>query len=64
MNDRVEALRAAHSATILAFESSCDETAVAIVRDGRKSSPTRFCRKSTATPYSAAWCRKSPRACM
>ena len=36
MNDRVEALRAAHSATILAFESSCDETAVAIVRDGRK----------------------------
>lgn len=36
MNERVEALRKAHSATILAFESSCDETAVAIVRDGRK----------------------------
>ena len=36
MNERVEALQKAGHATILAFESSCDETAVAIVRDGRK----------------------------
>ena len=36
MNERVEALRKAGHATILAFESSCDETAVAIVQDGRK----------------------------
>lgn len=36
MNERVEALRKAGHATILAFESSCDETAVAIVRDGRE----------------------------
>ena len=36
MNERVEALQKAGHATILAFESSCDETAVAIVRDGRE----------------------------
>ena len=36
MNERVEALRRAGRATILAFESSCDETAVAIVRNGRE----------------------------
>ena len=36
MNQRVEQLRRAGRATILAFESSCDETAVAIVRDGRE----------------------------
>ena len=36
MNERVEALRKAGHATILAFESSCDETAVAVVRDGRE----------------------------
>ena len=36
MNGRVEALRRAGHATILAFESSCDETAVAVVRDGRE----------------------------
>ena len=36
MNGRVEALQRAGHATILAFESSCDETAVAIVRDGRE----------------------------
>ncbi len=36
MNERVEALRKAAHATILAFESSCDETAVAVVRDGRE----------------------------
>ena len=36
MNERMEALRKAGHATILAFESSCDETAVAIVRDGRE----------------------------
>ncbi len=36
MNGRVEALRKAGHATILAFESSCDETAVAVVRDGRE----------------------------
>ena len=36
MNERVDALQKAGHATILAFESSCDETAVAIVRDGRE----------------------------
>ena len=36
MNGRAEALQRAGHATILAFESSCDETAVAIVRDGRE----------------------------
>ena len=36
MNGRVEALQRSGHATILAFESSCDETAVAIVRDGRE----------------------------
>ena len=34
--EQVEALRAAGHATILAIESSCDETAAAIVKDGRE----------------------------
>ena len=46
---------------ILAFESSCDETAVAVVRDGRTvlsdaiALPGGYARSSTA-----AWCRRSP----
>lgn len=36
MNGRVDDLKRAGRATILAFESSCDETAVAIVRGGRE----------------------------
>lgn len=36
MNADVDRLRAAGHATLLAFESSCDETAVAVVRDGRE----------------------------
>ncbi len=34
--ERADALRAAGHATILAIESSCDETAAAVVRDGRE----------------------------
>ncbi len=36
MREKAQERIAAGSATILAFESSCDETAVAIVRDGRE----------------------------
>lgn len=35
MRGKLEAIRARGSAVVLAVESSCDETAVAIVRDGR-----------------------------
>ena len=34
--EQAERLKAAGHATILAIESSCDETAAAIVRDGRQ----------------------------
>ena len=34
--EQADALRAAGHATILAIESSCDETAAAVVRDGRE----------------------------
>ena len=34
---------------ILAFESSCDETAVAVVEDGRKSFPTPLPLKRICT---------------
>ena len=35
MKQRLEALRARGKARILAIESSCDETAAAVVEDGR-----------------------------
>ena len=34
--EQAERLRASGHATILAIESSCDETAAAIIRDGRE----------------------------
>ena len=44
---------------ILAFESSCDETAVAVVRDGRTvlSAPSLSADHTLST---AASCRRSP----
>ena len=39
---------------VLAFESSCDETAVAVVRDGRTVLSDAI--------LSQAWCRRSPHA--
>ena len=36
MRQRADALREAGHARILAVESSCDETAVSIVQDGRR----------------------------
>ena len=36
VREKVDALRKKGHATILAFESSCDETAVSVVQDGRK----------------------------
>ena len=54
---------------VLGIETSCDETAAAVVERGRRraaarSCPTSCCRRSTSTPPSAAWCRRSPRAPM
>ncbi len=45
---------------ILAFESSCDETAVAVVRDGRAVSPTPSSLRRICTLSTAASCRKLP----
>ena len=36
VKEQVQKLRESGHATILAIESSCDETAAAIVRDGRE----------------------------
>ena len=40
---------------ILAFESSCDETAVAVVRDGRT-----LLSDAILSQADMAWCRRSP----
>lgn len=47
---------------ILAIESSCDETAVALVRDGREVLTIRSFRRPTCTPSMAASCPRSRRA--
>ena len=49
---------------ILSVESTCDETAVAVTENDERCSPTRSSRRPTCTPYTAASCRRSPRAAM
>ena len=51
MQAKLDALRQKPAVRILAMESSCDETAAAIIENGR-----------TPTPSMAAWCRRSPAA--
>ena len=43
---------------ILSVETSCDETAVALVRDGREVLTDQIFSQATCTPYTAAWCRR------
>lgn len=43
---------------ILAIESSCDETAAAVVKTGERCAPTSFPRRLHCTPFTAGLCRK------
>lgn len=43
---------------ILAVESSCDETAVALVRDGRELVTDQVFPRQTCTPFTAGSCRR------
>ena len=45
---------------ILAIESSCDETAVALVRDGRTVLADCIASSVEMHKLTAAWCRRSP----
>ena len=51
------------SVRILAIESSCDETAAAVVEDGERDPLRRWSpRRWSRTASTAAWCRSWPRA--
>ena len=45
---------------VLGIESSCDETAAALVEDGRKILSSVVASRWRSTKSTAAWCRKSP----
>ena len=65
MRAKADALRARGSAVILSVESSCDETAVAVVENGRIERANAIATQiDVPRRCTAAWCRKSRRACM
>lgn len=49
---------------ILAFESSCDETAVAVVEDGRRVLTDQIFSQQICTQCTAVLCQKSHREAM
>ena len=53
MRDKAEALRSWGHARILAVESSCDETAIAVVDDGRIIRALERCSYSGGNRYSS-----------
>ena len=56
------ALKGKERVRILALESSCDETAAAVVENGRTVLSGVIFSRWTYTPCTVAWCRKSPAA--
>lgn len=65
MQTKLDALRQKPAVRILAMESSCDETAAAIIENGRKIvSSVIFSQADTHALYGGRQCRRSPAAPM